>query len=144
MTLFVTNITEIMRKKVMDTFEDVSINTGKQRQLVLTVEGKKPKVDESKPHEETEEEKKTRKLREKREKELSAPKMLELKKDSLEFFDRWRESIVSRVSTAANNPDEVTQEITQEDEEKSSAETTSDTSSPGTEAIGQQLIYFKM
>jgi hypothetical protein len=132
LTLLVTNIAEIMRKKVVGAF-DVSINTGKRQQPGLAVEDKTPNVEESKPREETDEEEKTRNLREKREKELSAPKMLELKKDSLEFFDKWRESIISQVSMAVNNPNE----IEQEQQEKASAEATSDTSPPNAKSIGQ-------
>ena len=62
---------------------------------------------ESRPHKETDEEEKERKVREKREKKLSAPKMLELKKYSLESFDQWRELIISRVGAVVNNPKEV-------------------------------------
>jgi hypothetical protein len=36
-------------------------------------------------------------MREKREKELSEPKMQELKKEALEFFHKWQESVISRV-----------------------------------------------
>lgn len=108
LTLLIANITEIMRKQILDTF-DASIVTKKTQQPILAVNDKNPNVDKSKPHEETEEEEKARKLREKREKELSAPKMLELKKDSLEFFDKWRESVISRVGTVTNNPKEVTE-----------------------------------
>merc|ERR1711939_108036 len=60
------------------------------------------------------------KLREQREKELSAPKMLELKEDSLKFFDNWRESVISRVGTAVNN----SKEVVEEQKDKASVEAT--------------------
>ena len=44
-----------------------------------------------------------RKVREQREKELSAPKMLELKTASLRFFDEWREGVMQRVGEVVNS-----------------------------------------
>ena len=121
--LLIANITETMRKQILDTF-DASIVTGrKQRPPILATEGKNPNIDENKPHKETDDEEKARKLREKRERELSAPKMLELKKDSLNFFDKWRESVISRVGTVINNP----KEVTDEQKDKASVETTPET-----------------
>jgi len=108
LTLLLANITEIMRKQIADTF-DASIVTGKQPQQALQITDKNPNVDETCPKEETNEEETARKLREKREKELSAPKMLELKRDSLEFFDKWRETIHSRIGEVVNSPKEVTE-----------------------------------
>ncbi|TAQ89162.1 hypothetical protein B7494_g2545 [Chlorociboria aeruginascens] len=96
---------EIMRKQVSDTF-DASVTTGKSPPQVLQTHHKNPNVDESKSKDETEEERKTRKLREKREKELSAPKMLDLKNDAIEFFDKWRESVISRVGSVMNSSKE--------------------------------------
>jgi len=108
-TLLTANITELMRKQLTDTF-DATITSAKQPQQALHITDRNPNVDESKPHKETEEEEKAQKLLEKREKDLSAPKMLELKKDSLDFFDKWRESVISRVGTVVNNPSDVVEE----------------------------------
>ena len=44
-----------------------------------------------------------RKLKEQREKELSAPKMQELKAASLKFFDEWREGVIHRVGEVVNS-----------------------------------------
>jgi len=120
LTLLIANICEIMRKQVADTF-DASIDSTKQQ--ALHVAGKNPNLDENQTHEETDEEKKARKLREKREKELSAPKMLELKEHSLEFFDKWRESILARIGSMVNNP----KEVVNEQLEKASSDATPDT-----------------
>ncbi len=106
LTLLIANITELMRQQIKDTF-DASFASGKQPQQGLHLADKNPNVDDSKPQEETEEEETARKLRENREKELSAPKMLDLKGDALKFFDSWRESVISRVGIAVNNPKEV-------------------------------------
>lgn len=108
LTLLIVNITEVMRKQITDTF-DASITTGKKPQQALNLTDKNPNVND-KPHEETEEEEKARKLREKREKELSLPKMMELKQEDLEFFDKWRESVISRVGSAVNNPKKVVEQ----------------------------------
>ena len=125
LTLLIANITEVMRKQIMETF-DASITSGKQPQQALHITDKNPNIDQSKPHRETDEEEKARKLREKREKELSAPKMLELKKAALEFFDKWREAVIERVGSVVNNP----KEIVEEQKEKASTATTPDTAPP--------------
>ena len=106
LTLLIANITELMRKHITDTF-DASITSAKEPQQALHITDKNPNIDDNKPHEETDEEEKARKLREKREKELSAPKMLELKNAYLDFFDKWRESVISRVGAVVNSPKEV-------------------------------------
>ncbi len=46
---------------------------------------------------------KQRKEHEKRVKEISAPKMKELKDASLKFFDEWRESVIQRVGEVVNS-----------------------------------------
>jgi hypothetical protein len=113
LTLLIANIAEVMRQGLADAFE-ASIDTGKPAQDLLKDKSKNPNLDvaEAKKQKEaeTEEEEKARKLRESREKELSAPKMLELKKDGLEFFDKWRESVLSRVGIAVNNSKDVVEE----------------------------------
>ncbi|TVY57153.1 putative membrane protein C6F6.13c [Lachnellula cervina] len=113
LTLLIANITEVMRKQITETF-DASITSAKPPAQALHVGNKNPNIDESKAHEETEEEEKARKLQAKREKELSAPKMKELKKDALEFFDKWRESIILRLGQVVNNPKEVVDEKVKE------------------------------
>ncbi|PBP23714.1 DUF726-domain-containing protein [Diplocarpon rosae] len=118
LTLLLANITERMRKQITDTF-DASVTSDKKSQNSLIFAGNDPNA-EARPEGETEEEKKARKLREDREKELSAPKMLELKADSLKYFDVWRDSIISRVGTAVNNP----REVVENQKEKASVETT--------------------
>jgi hypothetical protein len=125
LTLLIANITELMRKHITDTF-DASITSAKKPQQALHITDKNPNVEESKAHKETEEEEKARKMREKREKELSAPKMLELKNAYLEFFDKWRESVISRVGTVVNSP----KEVVEEQKEKATVAVTPDSSAP--------------
>lgn len=108
LTLVIANVAEVMRKHIADTF-DASVSSSKSTQQNLQSAEKNPNIEKGNDQKakESDEEEEARKLREKREKELSAPKMLELKKDSLEFFDRWRESVLARVGSAVNNPKEV-------------------------------------
>ena len=117
LTLLIANITQVMQKKITDTF-DTSINMGKIPQQALNIIDDNPNI---KPHEETEEEEKSRKTREKHEKELSAPKMLELKKATLEFFQKWQESVISRVGIVVNK-----QDVVENQKEKPSTTTTTD------------------
>ncbi|PMD59739.1 DUF726-domain-containing protein [Hyaloscypha bicolor E] len=125
LTLLIANITEVMRKHITDTF-DASITSANTPQQALHVTDKNPNIEDSKPHKETEDEEKARKLRERREKELSAPKMLELKNAYLDFFDKWRKSVISRVGAVVNSP----KEVVAEKKEKATAATTTDSSAP--------------
>jgi hypothetical protein len=103
LTLLIAKISEVMRKHITDTF-DASVTSAKRPQQALHITDRNLNIDDNKPHPETDEEEKARKLRERREKELAAPKMLELKNACLEFFDKWRESVISRVGSVVNNP----------------------------------------
>jgi pyruvate/2-oxoacid:ferredoxin oxidoreductase alpha subunit len=125
LTLLIANITEVMRRHVAETF-DASIASAKKPRHALHITDKNPNIDDTKPHKETDEEEKARKLRQRREKELSAPKMLELKNTSLEFFEKWRESVISRVGVAVNNP----KEVVEEQKEKATIAATPDSAAP--------------
>lgn len=139
LTLLVANITEVMRKQLVETFDSSLQNPIKRKEppKVPKDANEKANVDESKKQEETEEEKKDRKLREKREKELSAPKLLELKKDSLEFFHKWQMNIISRVGEAVNSKEKAEKQH----KEEATAETTPDTAPPvAHKAIGEFIM----
>ena len=125
MTLLIANITELLRKHVTDNFE-ASITSAKKPQQALHITDKNPNVDDSKPHKETGEEERARKMREKRVKELSAPKMLELKNAYLDFFDKWRESVISRVGAVVNS----TKEVIESQKEKATPTATPSSSGP--------------
>ncbi|KAG9246466.1 hypothetical protein BJ878DRAFT_416921 [Calycina marina] len=104
-TLLVANISECMRAHLLSTF-DASLNPVNP-DLRAKPTPQNPNVEEKTADEITEDEKEAKKSSEQREKELSAPKMLELRKDLLDFFDKWRESVLGRVGTAVNNLKEV-------------------------------------
>lgn len=136
LTLLIANASELMRKKISDTF-DASIMKGQPPQQVLRVTDKNPNVDDTRSKAETEEDKRARELRERREKELSAPNMLQLKKDSLEFFDKWRESVHSRLGALVNNSKELVEEQTQK---ASSVERTPDSTTREPKVLRKTLV----
>ncbi|CAG8975239.1 hypothetical protein HYALB_00011939 [Hymenoscyphus albidus] len=113
LTLLIGNITEVMRKRISDTFDaSPSLSKTKDSHPKLDIKDKNPNIDEKEQekHEETEEEEKARNLRESREKELSAPKIQELKKDAEEFFHDWREGVISRLGEVVNQPQKEVEE----------------------------------
>ncbi|MCJ1260690.1 hypothetical protein MMC22_000552 [Lobaria immixta] len=52
-----------------------------------------------------------RKLKEKREKELSAPKLRELKAAALDFIDQWRISVIERVGSIVNSKETASSQV---------------------------------
>jgi hypothetical protein len=125
LTLLIANVTEIMGKQIRDTF-NASITSTTQPPQIPKTAGKPSNESATQPHKETEEEEKARKLLERREKELSEPKMLELKLEALKFFDQWRESVISRVGDAVNN----SKEVVDEQKQNASVDETPDTAAP--------------
>ncbi|MCJ1472008.1 hypothetical protein MMC13_000652 [Lambiella insularis] len=103
LTLLIANVTSSMRETIEKNFD---ANVGVSSDLLgdlSTEDGKitNPNLDlanvnvEDYDHE--------RKLIGQREKELSAPKMLELKAASLRFFDDWREGVIQRIGEVVNS-----------------------------------------
>ena len=114
LTLLVADITMLMAKQIRDTF-DASMALPTKPRHILQTGDINPNVIRSGPHKETEEEEKTRNLLERREKELSEPKMLELKDEAIKFFEEWRASLMSRAEDAVNNLREAMIEQNQEE-----------------------------
>ena len=52
-----------------------------------------------------------KKLKEQRQKELSAPKVKELKSDALRFIDEWRTSVIERVGSIVNSKEEASSQM---------------------------------
>jgi hypothetical protein len=133
LTLLVANITEIMAKQIHDTF-DASVTSAPQSHQILQPGDKNPNKARSVSHKETDEEETARKFLEKREKELSAPEMIELKNEAIKFFENWRESLISRVGEAVNN----SKKVVEEQKQNASAEKTPDTApQPETQVISK-------
>lgn len=100
LTLLIANCTETMRKVIDDTFE--ASQTGQPEDTVTDLLGgdasDNPNVDAA-----NEVKERARKEQEQREKELSAPKMKELRKAALQHFDDWRDSVLQRVGEVVNS-----------------------------------------
>lgn len=121
--LLLANIMEIMEKQIRDIF-DASITSTTEPHQIFQVTGNSPSA--KRVHKETGDEEKARQMLEKREKEVSEPRMLELKREALKFFDQWRESVISRVGNAVNNP----QEVLDEQKRRASVDETPDSAAP--------------
>ncbi|KAL8961893.1 MAG: hypothetical protein Q9193_001620 [Seirophora villosa] len=52
-----------------------------------------------------------KKLKEQRQKELSAPKMKELKGDALRFIDQWRTDVIERIGSIVNSREEASSQL---------------------------------
>lgn len=52
-----------------------------------------------------------KKLKEQRQKELSAPKMKELKEDALRFIDQWRTNVIERIGSIVNSKEEASSQL---------------------------------
>jgi hypothetical protein len=96
-TLLVADIMEHMKKRTLDTF-DASFTSEKPQDQNL--EGRNPNADQDQAS--SEEQEKAQALREKREKEISGPKMQELKKLALQHFQKWEMSVLGRVGDVLN------------------------------------------
>ncbi|KFZ15875.1 hypothetical protein V501_02512 [Pseudogymnoascus sp. VKM F-4519 (FW-2642)] len=96
-TLLVADIMELMKKRTLDTF-DASFTSEKPQDQNL--DGKNPNADQDQAS--SEEQEKAQALREKREKEISGPKMQELKKLALQHFKKWEMSVLGRVGDVLN------------------------------------------
>lgn len=126
LTLLVANISEVMQKQITDAF-DASYTTGNTSQAALKVGNGNPNVDGRSAADSSDEDENIQEMREKREKELSAPKMLELKEKAVGFFQEWRDSVISRIGTVVNNAKEVTEEQKKKASSESTPETSQDT-----------------
>ncbi|KAL8708560.1 MAG: hypothetical protein Q9220_006613 [cf. Caloplaca sp. 1 TL-2023] len=52
-----------------------------------------------------------KKLKEQRQKELSAPKMKELKEEALTFIDQWRTNVIERIGSIVNSKEEASSQL---------------------------------
>ncbi|KAI0098328.1 DUF726-domain-containing protein [Hypoxylon sp. NC0597] len=108
LTILIGNITELMRKRLINTFDPKETGTQEDHISTLTDDkGKdagleKPSGDERKQEMQKALEKQNAELA-KREKEVNEEKMAALKTSALQFFDGWRDSVVLRVGEVVNS-----------------------------------------
>ena len=103
LTLLVASATSSMRASVESNF-DAAANLSPDLIKELTSENDmitNPNIDPSTV--DVNQWERERKLRDQREKELSAPKMQELKAAALRFFDDWREGVIQRIGEVVNS-----------------------------------------
>jgi hypothetical protein len=125
LTLLIANVTAHMRKNLVNTFEpSLAPSSPKEAEKTLSKDSANPNLDpEKNPNleidsgkedsdgQDKEDKEKAKKLQEKRERELSEPKLQDLKKDTLEFFDKWMESVILRVGDVVNSKEEAGKKI---------------------------------
>ncbi|KAI9869557.1 MAG: hypothetical protein M1830_005395, partial [Pleopsidium flavum] len=103
LTLLIASATEAMRKSIEDIF-DPTATLSPDIIAELTSEDDKimnPNIDPATV--DVEQYDRERKVKEQREKELSAPKMKELKAAALKYLDEWREGVIQRVGEVVNS-----------------------------------------
>ncbi|KAK5101725.1 hypothetical protein LTS08_004184 [Lithohypha guttulata] len=109
LTLLIANITESMRKLILDNFDAAA---GLDQEMIqreqMTEDEKMMSADISGDVNKYEQQKK---LKAQYEKELESPKMKNLKKNCLRAYDEWREQVIMRVGKAVNSEDEAKQQI---------------------------------
>jgi hypothetical protein len=99
LTLLIASATESMRKGVTNIFD--SAFTSEKTSKTLEKGAENPNI--GKDNEDPAETLKQLKLQEHRQKQLSAPKLQELKHAAIKFFDDWRDSVISRVGDVVNS-----------------------------------------
>lgn len=67
-----------------------------------------------------------KKLKEQRQKELSAPKMKELKEDALRFIDQWRTNVIERIGSIVNSKEEASSQLHSAPAKVNTSHTTAD------------------
>ncbi|KAL8928845.1 MAG: hypothetical protein Q9208_001623 [Pyrenodesmia sp. 3 TL-2023] len=84
-----------------------------------------------------------KKLKEQRQKELSAPKMKELKTDALKFIDQWRTNVIERIGSIVNSKEEASSQLHSAPAKSPTSNAPSDkkidTASPDSEAADTAL-----
>lgn len=103
LTILIADCTEVMRQGIVDVFD--AKQTGKPEDLVSDLTGDQALLD-TKVDPGTVDVAAQDKLKQdlaQREKELSGPKMQELKTAALNYFDEWRESVIQRVGEIVNS-----------------------------------------
>lgn len=110
LTILICDITELMRKQIIDTFDPEETPSQPQVDQVATQTNEKVETigpDQITHDERNKDDKKTpekeNSKKKKLEKEVSEDRMVELKKSALDFFDDWRDSIILRVGEVVNS-----------------------------------------
>lgn len=134
LTLLIASISETMRKMIESNFDaaatlkDLGQEGQSEEERLANIDYDPGTVDVSQYDKEN-------KAREEREKELATPKVKELKKNALQWFDDWREVVIQRVGEAVNS-----KETTSKQKAKASTQGSKTTTTPITEGRPVQKI----
>ncbi|KAK4547925.1 hypothetical protein LTR36_010644 [Oleoguttula mirabilis] len=103
LTILIADCTEVMRRGIVDIFD--AKQTGKPADMVTDLTGDQAllNTDVDPGTVDVAAQDKLKKELAQREKELSGPKMQELKTAALKYFDEWRESVIQRVGEIVNS-----------------------------------------
>ena len=134
LTLLVAGISETMRKTIESNF-DAAATLKDLGQAGQSEEDRLANIDYDPGTVDVSQYDKENKAREEREKELATPKVKELKKNALKWFDDWREVVIQRVGEAVNS-----KETTSKQKEKTSTQGSKTTTTPITEGRPVQKI----
>lgn len=134
LTLLVAGISETMRKTIESNF-DAAATLKDLGQAGQSEEDRLANIDYDPGTVDVSQYDKESKAREEREKELATPKVKELKKNALKWFDDWREVVIQRVGEAVNS-----KETTSKQKEKTSTQGSKTTTTPITEGRPVQKI----
>ena len=134
LTLLVAGISETMRKTIESNF-DAAATLKDLGQAGQSEEDRLANIDYDPGTVDVTQYDKESKAREEREKELATPKVKELKKNALKWFDDWREVVIQRVGEAVNS-----KETTSKQKEKTSTQGSKTTTTPITEGMPVQKI----
>ncbi|KAL8719509.1 MAG: hypothetical protein Q9225_003499 [Loekoesia sp. 1 TL-2023] len=111
LTLLIASIMASMRKAIEMNFDaNATLSSGltkppaSEDEKILSTNTDPATADVSKLDQE-------KKLKEQRQKELSAPKMKELKEDSLRFIDQWRTNVIERIGSIVNSKEEASSQL---------------------------------
>ncbi|KAL8908117.1 MAG: hypothetical protein Q9207_001009 [Kuettlingeria erythrocarpa] len=111
LTLLIASIMASMRKAIEMNF-DANVTLSSSSNKPLASEDEKIMNTQTNPAtadvEKLDQEKK---LKEQRQRELSAPKMKELKHDALRFIDQWRTNVIERIGSIVNSKEEASSQL---------------------------------
>ncbi|KAI4203267.1 MAG: hypothetical protein LQ350_001964 [Teloschistes chrysophthalmus] len=107
LTLLIASIMASMRKAVELNFDANLVSSSNTKASASEDE----KILDTNTNADVEKLDEEKKLKEQRQKELSAPKMRELKEESLRFIDQWRTNVIERIGSIVNSKEEAASQL---------------------------------
>ncbi|KAL9113292.1 MAG: hypothetical protein Q9227_002627 [Pyrenula ochraceoflavens] len=111
LTLLLAEVTESMRKLLIDNFSSTAGLKKTETKTAMTEEEKIMSASVDPGSADVEAYDKERKLKEKFEKELAQPKVKALRSDALKAYDEWREDVIQRVGQVVNSKEKAQKQM---------------------------------